>query len=49
VGLGAAAIVDRLEIRWPSGRTELVQNVAANYLVVVREGAGIVTRTPFQR
>jgi hypothetical protein len=49
VGLGTATIVDRLEIRWPSGRTELVQNVAANQLVVIREGAGIVNRTPFQR
>jgi hypothetical protein len=49
VGLGAAAIVDRLEIRWPSGRTELLRNVAANQLVVIREGAGIVARTPFLR
>ena len=49
VGLGAATVVDRLEIRWPSGRMELVQNVAANQVVVIREGAGIIARTPFQR
>jgi enediyne biosynthesis protein E4 len=49
VGLGDATIVDRLEIRWPSGRTEVVEHVAANQLVVIREGAGIVDRTPFQR
>jgi enediyne biosynthesis protein E4 len=49
VGLGTATVVDRLEIWWPSGRTELVQDVAANQLVVIREGAGIVAGTPFQR
>jgi hypothetical protein len=49
VGLGDATIVDRVEIRWPSGRTELVQNVAANQLVVIREGAGVVESTPFRR
>jgi enediyne biosynthesis protein E4 len=49
VGLGAATVVDRMEIRWPSGRTEVVQHVAANQLVVIREGEGIVTSTPLQR
>jgi hypothetical protein len=49
VGLGDTTIVDRVEIRWPSGRTELVQNVAANQLVVIREGAGVVESTPFRR
>ena len=49
VGLGDATVVDRLEIRWPSGRTEVVHNVAANRLVVIREGAGVVGSTPFQR
>jgi len=48
-GLAQATIVDRLEIRWPSGRTEVVQNVAANQLVVIREGAGVVESTRFQR
>jgi hypothetical protein len=49
VGLGDATVVDRLEIRWPSGRTEVVQNVAANQLVVIREGEGVVGSTPLQR
>jgi hypothetical protein len=48
-GLGTATMVDRLEIRWPSGRTELVQTVAANQLVVIREGVGVVASTPFER
>ena len=49
VGLDAERGVDRLEIRWPSGRTELLQNVEANQAITIREGAGIVARAPFQR
>jgi hypothetical protein len=49
VGLGDATTVDRLEIQWPSGRTEVVPRVTVNHLVVIREGAGVVTSTPFRR
>jgi hypothetical protein len=49
LGLGDATVVDRVEIRWPSGRTEVVQHVGANQLVVIREGAGVVQSTPLQR
>jgi hypothetical protein len=49
VGLGTAATADRLEIRWPSGHTDVFQNVPANKIVTVREGAGIVASTPFAR
>jgi hypothetical protein len=49
VGLGDSTIVDRVEIRWPSGRTEVVLNVVANQLVVIREGAGVVESNPFER
>jgi enediyne biosynthesis protein E4 len=46
-GLDAAARADRLEIRWPSGRTEIVERVQANQVITVREGEGIVSRAPF--
>jgi hypothetical protein len=46
-GLGAAASAD-LDIRWPSGNRETVTKVAADQLVVVREGAGIVRRERFR-
>jgi len=49
VGLGAATTADRLEIRWPSGRTDVVQQVAADQRIVIREGEGIVDRAPFAR
>jgi len=40
-GLGAADTAD-LEIRWPLGNREVVTGVAADRLVVIREGFGIV-------
>lgn len=49
VGLGGATVVDRLEIRWPSGKTEALQNVAADQIVTIREGGGIVAKVPFPR
>jgi hypothetical protein len=39
-GLGDATTAD-LTIRWPNGATEEVARVAADQLVVIREGAGI--------
>jgi hypothetical protein len=39
-GLGKAAKVDRLEIRWPSGLIDKLENVQANQIVTIKEGAG---------
>lgn len=49
VGLGSHTRVDRLEIRWPSGRTDVLENVPANQIVTIREGDGIVRASPFER
>ena len=38
-GLGSAAKVELLEIRWPSGLNERLENVSANQILTVREGA----------
>jgi enediyne biosynthesis protein E4 len=48
-GLGRAARAERLEITWPSGATEVVENLAANHVFTVHEGKGIVGRVPFAR
>jgi enediyne biosynthesis protein E4 len=48
-GIGAANRAERLEIRWPSGATEVVQDLPANHVVTVREGEGVVGRMPFRR
>ncbi len=47
VGLGGAAGVDSLEVRWPTGVTEVVGAVAGGQIVTVTEGLGITARTPF--
>jgi hypothetical protein len=39
VGLGTATTVQRLEIRWPSGINQVLENVKANQVLVVREPA----------
>ena len=41
-GLGARQAVAQVEIRWPIGETELVRDVAANQLITVVRGRGIV-------
>ena len=39
-GLGAAARVDRLEVRWPSGLRETWQGLPADQFQTLREGSG---------
>jgi hypothetical protein len=45
-GLGASTSA-HLTIRWPNGVTEKIEGVEADQLVVVREGAGILSRHKF--
>jgi hypothetical protein len=47
-GLGPAQTAD-LEVRWPNGDRETIANVAADQLVVIKEGVGIVRRDPLRR
>jgi hypothetical protein len=39
-GLGSAEKVDILEMHWPSGRIDVLRNLAADQFLAVREGAG---------
>jgi hypothetical protein len=48
-GLGGASRADRVEILWPSGRTEVLRDVAAGRIITVGEGRGILRATPFAR
>ncbi len=48
-GLGAHAHADRLEVRWPSGRRESIQDLPANQIVTIREGDGVISRRAFAR
>jgi enediyne biosynthesis protein E4 len=47
-GLGNSVSAN-LDIRWPNGNKESISGVAANHLVVIREGAGIITSQKFAR
>jgi len=38
-----------LEIRWPNGKEEKMADVAADQMVVIREGSGIVRKESFER
>jgi hypothetical protein len=48
-GLGAAAKADRLEITWPDGRVDVLENLPVNHVITVREGQGETRRVPFAR
>jgi len=49
VGLGRRTRIDRLEVRWPAGATEAVENVAANQILTITEGRGVTARAPLAR
>jgi enediyne biosynthesis protein E4 len=48
-GLGGTTAAERLEVLWPSGRTESFADVAANQIIDIEDGKGIVARRPFVR
>ena len=48
-GLGQATVIDRLEVRWPSGATQVLQKLPVDLAITIREGEGIIERTPLRR
>ncbi len=46
-GLGTETEVEKLTVRWPSGKHEVVRDVAADQVVRVEEGRGITESTRF--
>ena len=47
-GLGSERSAN-LTVRWTNGGVETIENVAANQLVVIREGAGIIRSTRMEQ
>src|SRR6266403_1217703 len=45
-GLGAAAKMESVEIRWPNGATETLRNIPADAIYTVAEGSGIRDTKP---
>ena len=44
-GLGAEIKMSEVEIRWPSGRVEVLRDVPADFIYAVVEGRGITGQT----
>jgi enediyne biosynthesis protein E4 len=40
-GLGAEATMNEVEIRWPSGMVEVMNNIPADFIYTIVEGEGI--------
>ena len=47
-GLGAARMADRLEIRWPGGVIDVIEDIESNHILTVVEGEGVRDRRPFE-
>src|SRR5260370_18208406 len=45
-GLGTAKKMESVEIRWPSGKVETLENVAGDAIYTIFEGSAIRTTTP---
>jgi enediyne biosynthesis protein E4 len=48
-GIGGATRIERLEIRWPAGESEVASNLAVNQIITVVEGKGVTERKPLVR
>jgi len=48
-GLGAYAGADSVIVDWPGGARDVATGVEGGQLITIREGAGIVSQTPFPR
>ena len=46
-GLGKNAVIDKLEVSWPSGQKDTYQNLAADMIYTLTEGSSAVQKTPF--
>ena len=46
-GLGKETSMSSVEILWPSGKKESLQNLPADYIYIIVEGSGITQRTRF--
>ncbi|HEU4692906.1 MAG TPA: CRTAC1 family protein [Vicinamibacterales bacterium] len=49
VGLGDSTRIDRIDVRWPAGKTDTIRDVPANQIVTITEGQGITGRAALSR
>jgi hypothetical protein len=45
-GLGGATKIERVEVRWPSGIVDKIENASADHFLTVEEGRGVLPEAP---
>jgi len=48
-GLGASTVIEKVEVSWPSGAKDVLNNVAADFIYTIEEGSGIKGKIGFSR
>jgi len=48
-GLGPATRIDKIELRWPSGQTDVVPNPPIDRILTVKEGKGLIRSEAFRK
>ena len=48
-GLGGTGKADSIEVQWPSGQTDKVQNINAGQTITIEEGKGMTSNTPYSK
>jgi hypothetical protein len=48
-GLGSSTKADAIEVHWPSGAVDRLNNVNADQIIAIREGAGLTKSRPLEK
>lgn len=48
-GIGQNERAEKVEIHWPSGRVDRLENVSADQTVTIKEGSGVVAAKPYAK
>ena len=48
-GLAAATRIDRLELLWPSGHADVVENPPVDRILIVKKWQGLIAAHPFRK
>jgi hypothetical protein len=48
-GLGSKTNVSKIEVQWPSGQTDNLLDIAADQIIIIKEGAGMILRKQFTK
>jgi hypothetical protein len=46
-GLGASTVMEKVEVSWPSGAKEVLNNMPADFIYTIEEGSGIKVKSQF--